>query len=182
MAVTLIVQTDGAAVAGANTFVDVTFADLYFSDRGVTDWDTVAEKETALYRAAQYLETNYCYKGQLYDEALEVPFSRKNVCDNEGRSLDGIVPEQIKEAQCELALQGSKGLLTYDADGVPKASVTGAVITKVKLDVLEAEFTGTAPNSGTATNANVFDYVDTLIGFLTCTANNPFNGVNVANY
>ena len=55
---------DGTGVAGANSLVDVAFADEYFADRGNTVWAALTEeqKQSALILASDYASTQYRYK------------------------------------------------------------------------------------------------------------------------
>lgn len=156
----LIVET-GAGVTGAQTLVDVTTADAYFSARGITTWTgTNTVKEVALVRAMQYLFGLHWLGAPVkYNQPLCWP--RVGVPINQGctRSYftDGFImgqtytgywpsteiPEAIKYAQCEAALRYLVG-----TDMLPDLE-RGGMVVREKVDVLETEYSGAAP-AGTA--------------------------------
>lgn len=103
-------KEDGTIVAGADTFVTLAEGDTYFALHGSpTQWTgaTDALQEAALRAAARYLTNKFKYKGMLEDLAQALPFPRSFFYDSEGRILcgTGIIPQAIKDAQCELALR-----------------------------------------------------------------------------
>jgi len=114
---TLTVET-GAGVAGADSFVDVSYADAYLSSMGYTIWTPLltAEKEAALRMAARWLDAQkysgerlgYDYLawprvGAMFDSAFSIP--------------SDAIPENLKRAQCEAAIRAAQGTLTADTSG-----------------------------------------------------------------
>lgn len=85
-----------AAVIGVNSYVDVNEADTYFSVRfGYPLWEPSAEKEKALVSAAQILDSQCDWYGEVVDQAQPLAFPREPDFSP--------VPDDIKDAQCEIA-------------------------------------------------------------------------------
>ena len=105
-----IVVENGTIVAGAQSYIDLTFTEAYWETHGEPDkWncqDEVAQEAAILY-ATKYLETRYKFKGHIVDETQALSFPRSSFCDSEGRDIagTGVIPEPIKEAVAELALR-----------------------------------------------------------------------------
>ena len=107
-----IVVEDGTGIATANSYIDSTYADSYFSDRGVTEWASLTNKDALLIQATDYIETVYYGKwlGERLTTTQALEFPR--VIDNE----DVGVPERLKKACCELALKANSGTLLVDVE------------------------------------------------------------------
>lgn len=133
---------------GENSYVDVAYADTYFTTRvGGAAWLdlTPEEKESALLTAMPYLE-NYCqWQGDKTDpeQALQWP-----------RNGDTEVPANIKNAQCEFALS------LHQAGGV--ATTTSAALKRLKADTVELEWM----DSVTMTNSLYNSYTTVLLNGL----------------
>jgi len=151
----LIIET-GAGVANANTFVDSTFADSYFSDRGVSTWTgTTNAKESALVRAGQYLNgLNWIGSRVDYTHVMCWPRYAVPVADYIasgrnaalfGEALWGmywpstVVPELVKYAQCEAALRYLTGV-----DMMPDLD-RGGYIVQQEVAVIKTIYAGHAP-------------------------------------
>ncbi|PSL23472.1 DnaT-like ssDNA-binding protein [Dyadobacter jiangsuensis] len=121
---------DGSIVEGANSLVDLDFANSYHSDRNNTGWTgTDAVKQAALIRATDYLQEKYSWKGCLVeaDQPLNWPRSGiQNVANN-------IIPNAVKQAVCVLALEALTATLN------PSISPNGQTKFK-KVDVIEVEY------------------------------------------
>lgn len=125
---------DGTIVANANAYIDIAFANEYFTDRGNNAWigdDSV--KQIAIIKATDYIDTMYDFKGFLVSKDQSLKFPRLINCykDNE-------IPLRLKKACCEYAVRAlENGVLitdpTYDASGRNIKRV------KQKLDTLESE-------------------------------------------
>lgn len=151
----LIVET-GAIVTGAESYVSAADCTTYHSNRGNTAWTgTDAVKEAALLKAAAYLDGHYCkrFKGEKYQ-----PLDQNMQWPRIGVVIDGfvldvdVIPQRLKDAQCELAL------IALTADLAPSVS---AGIKREKVDVLETEYFAGAP-AGTT----VYTAVDNLLADL----------------
>lgn len=123
---------DGTGVAGANSLVDVAFADEYFADRGNTVWAalTTEQKQSALILASDYASTQYQYKGHRASVEQALAFPRTGVVDPQGQPLDGI-PACVKRVVSELAVRASSGTLLPD----PEFDENGRLI-KSKMDAI----------------------------------------------
>ena len=114
----------------ANSYVDVAYADAYHDLRGNALWaGSDAVKQAALVRATDYLEQGYV--GRFIGIQLTVPglsWPRYVMPHN----IDGI-PENLKKATCELALE---------AFSKPLNPVTGGdrAVIREKVDVVEVEY------------------------------------------
>jgi hypothetical protein len=105
---------DGTGLATADSYVSLVDALAYHAAMGNTAWaaSTDAAREIALRRAAQYLDTEYRYRGTRYNatQALEWPRVEYE---------DGIRPEAwpvaaVEQAACEAALRALTNTLRSD--------------------------------------------------------------------
>ena len=105
-----IIVEDGTGLTTAETFVSVADADAYHLAMNNATWTGAeAVKESALRRAAQYIDTRYRYKGERknLNQALEWP---RAFYESDGRAESWPVPN-LKAACCEAALRAlSHGL------------------------------------------------------------------------
>lgn len=90
---------------GVDAYVSVAEVAAYLAARGqATAWDATANpaKEAAIVEASSYLDAAFSWVGKIEDS--EQPLGWPRICarDREGRTLSGI-PQQIKNAACELA-------------------------------------------------------------------------------
>jgi len=146
----LVVET-GARVTGANTFINVTDADTYFSDRDMTDWTgTDAAKEAALIRAGQYLNClnwrgyRITYRQAMCWPRYNVPIDDVGLPEsydiNEGYYWpSNEIPPAILQAQCEVALRYLVG-----TDMLPDLERGGAIVME-RVDVLTTQYSTGAP-------------------------------------
>lgn len=103
MAANFIVE-DGTGVDGANSYVDVAYADQYFLDRAITAWTGAdAVKQSALVRATDYVTTRYTLREDL------VPVLG-------GPAADPVisVPDKFMRAISEYALRALSAALAPD--------------------------------------------------------------------
>jgi hypothetical protein len=118
----LIVE-DGTVVAGAESFVSVADADTYFANRNNATWDALDvtdDKEPALRKATAYMEQMYRMRwlGYRYTSTQVLSWPRANVQINDGPWWNFVavdtVPQQVKDACCELAVRASADDLAPD--------------------------------------------------------------------
>lgn len=146
----MMVVENGEGLQNSNSYVDVTFADTYFSTRGVTTWVTLTQeqKEFALINASDYIDSAFDWNGikKSYEQSMRFP--RKNLVDSDGYDVEGI-PTVLKEAVCECANKLSQNVemfkeleengnvtserigelsFTYDTNGKPKDKTVYEVI------------------------------------------------------
>ena len=127
----LVIET-GTGAATSNSYISAADATIYHAARGNSLWvGTDAVKEAALLKAATYLDGNYRarWKGfQVLPNIQAMEWPRYNV--NPFMSID-VIPQRLKDAQCELALRALTAELAADATGNIK---------REKVDVLETEY------------------------------------------
>lgn len=133
------VAEDGTGLDDANSLCDVAYADAYFVDRANTVWAalTTANKQVALIKATDYIETRYLnrWKGseQFPDNPQALSFPRLYI------GYDDQVPINIKKATAEYALRSRTAPLgadpTVDASGLQVQS------TRNKVGPIETEKT-----------------------------------------
>lgn len=99
----------GAGVSGANSYVTLAEVDAYLADYDqANEWrdSTKAERETAILMAARAMQATYNgkWRGTRATSGQGLDWPRSNVEDNDGWSVSSTaVPQQVKDAQCELA-------------------------------------------------------------------------------
>lgn len=134
---TIIVE-DGSIVTGANSFVDLAFANSYFeSDLYAHEWtlDGDERREKALKMAARYIYQNFKFDGELVEKDQPMYFPRTGVInpDTGDEYLETEIPLILKQAQCEMALF----LLTNDVNALKSQ---GNAVKREKADVVEVEY------------------------------------------
>lgn len=142
------VVEDGTGLETSTSYVDVAFADDYFTTRGVTSWGakTQAEKEVALILATEYADLRWGSKlqGRPLISAQALEFPRRSCYDRYGRLQEG-VPADWKKAVCEYALK------TFDGSLTPAAPTTAKEVKKKKTVVgpitTEVEYQGVAAST-----------------------------------
>ena len=114
------VVEDGTGLSNANAYINVAFADAYFTERNIVAWvGTTAEKEAFIVRGTDYIELVFGYQFVgakfLTTQALQHP----RIADD-GTSLG--VPLNLKKACAEYALIAKNSPLIinpgYSADGM----------------------------------------------------------------
>lgn len=136
-----VVQTDGAIIEDATSYVDLAFADDYASDSGNTAWaaKSSGEKQILLVRATRWIDSQYGprFKGHKFEDLQPLEWPRADVAGGHTlgylTSFDSIVPLILKKAVCEMAL--------YMINSDPNVAVTVSE-KRVKVDVIETEYEG----------------------------------------
>lgn len=116
----MVVET-GIGLSDATSYVDIVYADSYFSARGIKEWEVLAdeEKETALVRATDFIDATFEWYGKRLTEEQGLMFPRSNLFTYDGYEVKGI-PNCLKMAVCEASLISSKGtelFLTMSENG-----------------------------------------------------------------
>ncbi len=118
------VVEDGTGLANANAYIDTTFADAYFADRGVAGWTgTSVVKQNAIVRATDYIEIRFSqlFKGAVLTTVQSLAWPRQSEV-----VVDGVyyadpdfptgVPVQVKKACAEYALRALTTTLAPDPE------------------------------------------------------------------
>lgn len=130
----MIIVEDGSGVPNANSYVTVTEYRAYATPRGVSLPVSDAEVETQLILATDYLESLSWLGMPTYDDqALTWPRDEIRI----GCSLiaDDMIPNKIKLAQMQLAIQVNAGI-----DLMPSVAGGTASIVREKVGPLETEY------------------------------------------
>lgn len=148
------VVEDGTGLSNANSYTSLDYADDYFALRGnPTDWLNADEtdKKAALVYATQWVDATYKWWSYLYKETQALGFPRNNFYDSEGRLIAaGTVPDKLKQAVCEMALEHLKESLNYrEGENIVSESIGSASVT----------YSGN-------TNSKSYSYVKTLLSEL----------------
>lgn len=106
------VQLADGSVTNANSYIESSYADTYFSDRGVTEWDVLTNKDALLIQATDFLEQVYYgnWQGERLTDTQNTQYPRV---------IDGVdvgIPERLKQACCILALKANSGELLPDVE------------------------------------------------------------------
>ena len=120
--VEMIVET-GDCIEGANSYVDLAFANQFMTNHGRKEWLALDEeiKKTTLIKATTYVDNLFTWKGLKSRQEQALSFPRTNISDLDGFEVLGI-PIKLKQAICEAAYYGFSEELfsTYDANGAVK--------------------------------------------------------------
>jgi hypothetical protein len=126
----MFIVENGSIVAGANSLVDVAYANTYHLDRGNTGWDgSDAVKQAALIKATDYIQEQYSFRGELVQPDQTLNWPRYGI----PTIPYDIIPDRLKQAVCILALEVMKTPLN------PSIPPNGQVKFK-KVDVIETEY------------------------------------------
>lgn len=134
-----LVIEDGTIVAGANSYIDIPAAKAYAAARGVDLGldDVVTEQRLLL--AMDYLES-LSYKGvRTEPDVQELSWPRYGVTFDGVTILDTVIPNRLKHAQAQLAIELFNGVVIFASSGASAGSDVKFVKRK-KVDVLETEY------------------------------------------
>ena len=111
-----LIPEDGTGLATADSYLSLTAAGTYFTAHGSpAAWTgaTDAVKEDALRKATAWLDGQYRWVGSVVQTTQALGWPRYNAIDEEGRlRASDVVPQQIKDACCEVALAHINSSLT----------------------------------------------------------------------
>jgi hypothetical protein len=125
------VVEDGTGLSNANAYINVAFADTYFTERNDTAWSgTTVEKEAFILRATDYIELIFGYKflGKKFLESQALSFPR---LADDGVTADAI-PLNLKKACAEYARIAKTASLIVN----PALPTDGLVVTEISKDVV----------------------------------------------
>jgi len=132
-----IIVEDGTVVAGANSYVDIPYVDVYTNDLGLSWTGSATDKERAIKRGMRYLE-GLVWEGTKTNRDNPLEWPRYDVTDKNGYCIDSdVVPEVVKKALCEASVLelATPGILQPNM-----GSADGKEIKREKVDVLETEY------------------------------------------
>jgi len=96
-----------SAGTSSNSYITLADAEIYFESRlNITEWTAATddEKNRALVTATRIIDQN-SFVGYRYTTTQALKFPRTGVPDYDSVVfVDGVIPEPIKDAQCEIAL------------------------------------------------------------------------------
>ena len=101
---------DGTGIAGANAYVDVAYANAYFTERNNSAWiGTDHAKQAAIIQATDYIEMRFAslFRGTRKTTVQELSFPRID-------KTFGEMPTALKRACCEYAVRSLTAKLTPD--------------------------------------------------------------------
>lgn len=130
--------------ASANTYATLAEAAIYMSSRlNTTVWDasTTDQKNAALLQAARLLDSVMCWTGSPTDEDTQaLTWPRTGMYNRNGGAIaSNVIPQQLKDAQSELArqLQITDLMATSDISALGISEVkAGPVGVKFKSETL----------------------------------------------
>lgn len=134
-----LVIEDGTIVTGANSYIDIPTAKAFAEARGVdlgTD-DVVTEQRLLI--AMDYLES-LNYKGTRTDPDQQLLAWPRVGVTFDGRTFgQNTIPNQLKSAQAQLAIEQFNGVVIFASTGASSGNGELAVKKEV-IDVIETEF------------------------------------------
>ncbi len=135
---TLIVET-GSGLENAESYLSVADCDIYHEAMNNSSWTgSTSNKEAALRKATQYLDSTYEWIGSIYSLEQALSWPRTNVYDAQGRDLANSVPVKLKNACAELALAALSADLVVITDN-------SNFVKREKVEGLEIEYVSGAP-------------------------------------
>lgn len=126
---------DGTGLPNADTYITVAGYEFYAARIGATiPQSTEEEKEQALRKAVQALDTSYNWKGTRANREQSLAWPRAGVIDSDGFAVESNeIPLSIQYAQAELALEAANLLPTLPAGS------DGLTYLRQKADVVEEQ-------------------------------------------
>lgn len=147
---------DGTGLKDSNSYVDVAFADDYFTSRGNTEWAELSEtqKESLLINATDFIDNSFQWYGKKSSAEQSLRFPRKELTDYEGLEIVGI-PASIKQSVCDSALLLLQGKVLFNSVG-EKGAVTSEKIG-------ELSFTYATKDNGDVNRITNYDIINTKL-------------------
>lgn len=120
-------------VVGTNSYVTLDEATAYLGDRyGSIIWDKEPNQESALVTAARLLDSQMLWLGAKTDNSQPMKWPRTGF---DAMDIDSsIVPQIVKDAQCELAFD------IVEKGGVKPAFDASNDLKRIKADTVEIEY------------------------------------------
>jgi hypothetical protein len=152
---TLILE-DGTLVADADTYATLDVSRAFTEKRGFVPVATDIALEADLIKAMDFIESHRDkFKGDIVDETQSLQWPRKNVYINNFLFDEKSIPQELIDAQCQLAIELSNGVVLL-------RTVTEAFITEQTVDVIKTKY----DEKGAGVNSNSLPYVDIFLDVL----------------
>lgn len=124
---------DGSVVSGADSYLSVDDADVYFSKHSSpVEWTeaTTAQKEAALRYATQWLDINFTWESDIYSTAQTLDWPRVAFYDDDDRTIGGVnnMPQALLDATAEMALEYLKGSFVEGSTGIKRERIGSAEV------------------------------------------------------
>lgn len=157
---TQLIVEDGSIVANANSFVTDDEFKSYADLRNIDIPATQPDREALLILAVDYLfSIESQLQGYRTDSTQTLPFPRTGVCLNQRPMDSSFIPQNVKNAQMELAIQAgqadiliseqSQSLASFNVDGVySETYFNGGSWTQVRTDKADAYLNAMKKNNG----------------------------------
>jgi hypothetical protein len=157
---TQLIIEDGSIVTGANSFVTDDEFKAYADIRNIDIPATQPDREALLVLAIDYLfSIEPELQGYRTDSTQSLPFPRIGVCLNQYPMDAHFIPQNVKNAQMELAIQAgqsdilvseqSQSLASFSVDGVySETYFNGGSWTQVRTDKADAYLNAMKKNNG----------------------------------
>lgn len=174
---------DGTGLAAANAYADVAYVDAYLADRGGQandQWSglNAAEKEDALVRATDYIESRFSgrFVGIRKTQAQGLSWPRTYAYDADGFALaSDEVPDAVKQATAEYAHRASRINLLPDPLRPYEQTAEGSSVTAQATGPIkrkrskagpvesETEYGDVPPSSGLANSIPAYPAADAML-------------------
>lgn len=129
----LVIET-GAVVAGADSFVTAAEFVTYAANRSVTISTTLATQEGFLRKAMTFITgQRQLFQGRKVNEAQTLQWPRSNVIADDYAVDSATIPQDLKDAQCELGIALHQGIEVMPSN-------TGKEVIAKKLDVIMTQW------------------------------------------
>lgn len=136
-----LIPETGLIVAGANSYVDLAYADAYFENHPFFSdaWSelTSPQKEGLLIYATRQLDLMFNWVGEpvrANEQTLGWPRTVYSGLTHPYIIANNVVPDRVKQAVCELAFHLSRG--------DPFAASSSEGLESLRVDVIELQFSG----------------------------------------
>lgn len=134
-----LVIEDGTVVTGANSYIDIPEAKAFAAARGVDLGNDDVVTEQRLLIAMDYLES-LNYKGVRTEPDEQLLSWPRTGVTFDGRTFgDRVIPNQLKSAQAQLAIEQFNGVSIFASSSASNGAGELAVKKEV-VDVIETEF------------------------------------------
>jgi hypothetical protein len=136
--VAILILEDGTGLSNSNSYVDLAYADAYFSNHPfyADAWANITDEDirtALLISASGFLDAHFDFTGYRATTTQAMDWPRVYAQDKDGFVIPNYtIPGNLKKATCEQAFVLSKG--------DPGAPLPGVGLTELKIDVIDLKF------------------------------------------